>query len=154
MKTARPDIGSSVPDFTLFDGEGVEWTLSKNRGHTVVLLFYPGDDTPVCTRQMCSIRDHWSEYQATGAEILGVSTNSVESHRKFIQKYRLPLRLLSDNERKVSSMFGMRSWIPGRAARGVVVIDREGKLAYRKVQPTSLFRPADDEVLRAIKQAE
>lgn len=103
---------------------------------------------------MCSIRDHWSEYQATGAEILGVSTNSVESHRKFIQKYRLPLRLLSDYERKVSSMFGMRSWIPGRAARGVVVIDREGKLAYRKVQPTSLFRPADDEVLRAIKQAE
>ena len=145
--------GDQVPDFKLKDSDSNDWTLSDQRGRTVVLLFYPGDDTPVCTRQMCSVRDHWSEYQATGAEVVGVSTNTVESHKKFAEKYHLPLRLLSDHDRKVSSMFGMKSWIPGRSARGVVVIDKQGKLAYLKVQPTSLFRPADKDVIAAIKQA-
>jgi len=153
LTNAITEVGSQVPDFTLSDSDGAEWKLSDHRGQTVVLLFYPGDDTPVCTRQMCSVRDHWTEYQATGAEVVGVSTNTVESHKKFAEKYHLPLRLLSDRDRNVSSMFGMRSWIPGRAARGVVVIDKDGKLAYHKVQPTSLFRPADKDVLEAIKQA-
>src|SRR5262249_16680180 len=147
------NVGQVPPDFTLKDGDGNDWTLSQQRGRTVVLLFYPGDDTPVCTKQMCSVRDHWSEYQATGAEVVGVSTNTVESHKKFAQKYHLPLRLLSDQDRRVSSMFGMGSWIPGRSARGVVVIDKEGDLAYHKVQPTSLFRPADKDVLEAIRKA-
>ena len=142
-----------MPDFTLLDSDGAEWRLSDHRGQTVVLLFYPGDDTPVCTRQMCSVRDHWSEYQATGAEVVGVSTNTVDSHKKFAKKYSLPLRLLSDGDRKVSTMFGMKSWLPGRAARGVVVIDKDGRVAYSKVQPSSLFRPADKDVLDAIKQA-
>ena len=153
MNNTITNIGTPVPDFTLHDSDGAEWTLSGHRGQTIVLLFYPGDDTPVCTRQMCSVRDHWSDYQATGAEVVGVSTNTIESHKKFAQKYHLPLRLLSDSDRKVSSMFGMRSWIPGRAARGVVVIDKDAKLAYHKVQPTSLFRPADADVIQAIKQA-
>jgi peroxiredoxin Q/BCP len=153
LNNAITNIGTQIPDFTLLDSDGARWTLSDRVGKTVVLLFYPGDDTPVCTRQMCSVRDHWSEYEATGAEVVGVSTNSVESHKKFAEKYHLPLRLLSDADRKVSSMFGMRSWIPGRSARGVVVIDKEGKVAYQKVQPVSLFRPADADVIEAIKQA-
>jgi len=144
------DIGS---DFTLKDGEGNDWTLSDHRGRTVVLLFYPGDNTPVCTRQMCSVRDHWSEYQATGAEVVGISTDTVESHQGFAEKHSLPLRLLSDPEGKVSAQYGMKSWLPGRSARGVVVIDKEGKIAYSKVQPISLFRPADKDVLEAIAQA-
>ena len=141
-------------DFTLEDGDGVDWTLSDHRGKTVVLLFYPGDNTPVCTRQMCSVRDHWSEYKATGAEVVGISTDTVESHQGFAEKHSLPLRLLSDPDRKVSAQYGMKSWLPGRSARGVVVIDKEGKIAYSKVQPLSLFRPADEDVLSAIKQAQ
>src|SRR5687767_5094245 len=144
-------IGKSAPEFSLNDGDGNNWTLSNYKGHTVVLLFYPGDNTPVCTAQLCSVRDHWSEYQATGAEVVGISTDTVESHKGFAQKNELPLRLLSDPDGKVSAAYGMKSWLPGRSARGVVVIDKEGKIAYSKVQPLSLFRPKDKEVLAAIK---
>ena len=144
------NIGEKASDFTLTDGDGNDWTLSNYKGHTVVLLFYPGDNTPVCTAQLCSVRDHWSEYQATGAEVVGISTDSVESHKGFADKNRLPLRLLSDEGRKVSEMYDMKSWLPGRSARGVVVIDGEGKIAYHKVESLSLFRPADEDVLEAI----
>ncbi len=148
MQTSDP-----APDFTLKDGGGSDWTLSNYKGHTVVLLFYPGDNTPVCTAQLCSVRDHWFEYQATGAEVVGISTDSVESHKGFAEKNELPLRLLSDPDRKVSEMYDMKSWLPGRSARGVVVIDKEGKIAYSKAQAVSLFKPSDDEVLAAIRNA-
>lgn len=143
-------LGSIAPNFTLEDGDGSEWALSNYKGRTVVLLFYPGDNTPVCTAQMCSVRDHWSEYQATGAEVVGISTDTVESHKGFAEKNELPLRLLSDSDRKVSELYDMKSWIPGRSARGVVVIDGDGKVAYHKVQTVSLFKPSDDDVLAAI----
>ncbi len=145
--------GSTAPEFTLTDGNGNDWTLSDQRGKTIVLLFYPGDNTPVCTKQLCSVRDHWSEYQATGAEVVGISTDSVESHDKFAEKHGLPLRLLADTDRKVSEIYDMKSWLPGRAARGVVVIDGDGKIAYHKAQAVSLFKPSDDEVLAAIMAA-
>jgi peroxiredoxin len=145
--------GMGASDFTLKDGDGNDWRLSGHRGKTVVLLFYPGDNTPVCTRQMCSVRDHWSEYQATGAEVVGISTDTVESHEGFAEKHSLPLRLLSDPGGKVSAEYGMKSWLPGRSARGIVVIDKQGHVAYHKVQALSLFRPADEDVLAAIKQA-
>lgn len=147
------NVNEKAPDFTLKDGEGNRWSLSDQKGKTVVLLFYPGDNTPVCTAQLCSVRDHWSEYQATGAEVVGISTDTVESHQGFADKHKLPLRLLSDSDRKVSEMYDMKSWLPGRSARGVVVIDKEGKIAYSKAQSVSLFRPADDDVLAAIKKA-
>jgi peroxiredoxin len=147
------NIGDNASDFTLRDGDGNDWTLSDHRGKTVVLLFYPGDNTPVCTAQLCSVRDHWSEYQATGAEVVGISTDSVESHKGFADKNELPLRLLSDPDRKVSTAYDMKSWLPGRSARGVVVIGKDGKIAYHKAQSLSLFRPADEDVLEAIKSA-
>jgi thioredoxin-dependent peroxiredoxin len=147
-------VGEAAPNFSLKDGDGEEWNLSEQRGKIVVLLFYPGDDTPVCTAQLCSVRDNWSEYQATGAEVVGISTDSAASHKNFADKYSLTLRLLADEKGEVSSLYGMKSWLPGRAARGVVVIDRQGKIAYHKVQPLSLFRPKDDEILKAIRAAE
>jgi thioredoxin-dependent peroxiredoxin len=143
--------GSAAPDFTLPDANGNEWRLSTNVGKTVVLLFYPRDNTPVCTRQLCSVRDHWSDYQETGAEVVAVSSDSVESHKNFAAKHSLPLRLLSDLGGKVSTLYGMNSWVPGRAARGVVVIGKDGKIAYHKVQALSLFKPSNSDVLRAIK---
>jgi len=147
-------IGETAPDFTLKDGDGKDWTLSANRGKTVVLLFYPGDNTPVCTMQLCSVRDHWSEYQATGAEVIGISMDSVESHKGFAEKKQLPLTLLSDNKGDVTAKYDVRSWLPGRSARAVVVIDKEGNIAYRKVEPISLFKPSDADVLAAIRLAQ
>ena len=146
--------GDTAPDFILKDGDGNDWTLSDHRGKVVVLLFYPGDNTPVCTAQLCSVRDHWSEYQATGAEVVGISTDTVESHKGFAEKNQLPLRLLSDADRSVSTQYDMKSWLPGRSARGVVVIDKDGKIVHHKAEAISLFRPKDDDVLAAIKQAE
>src|SRR5687768_3482859 len=148
------NIGDTAPDFTLKDGSGNDWSLSNYKGHTVVLLFYPGDNTPVCTAQLCSVRDHWSEYQATGAEVVAISTDTVESHKDFAEDKKLPLKLLSDPDRKVSEMYDMKSWLPGRSARGVVVIDKQGRIAYHKVQSVSLFKPSDDDVLEAICNAE
>jgi thioredoxin-dependent peroxiredoxin len=147
------NIGDTAPDFTLKDGNGVDWTLSAHKGKTVVLMFYPGDDTPVCTKEMCSVRDHWSDYQATGAEVVGISTDSVESHGKFSSKYELPLTLLSDPDGKVRDLYGANSLIPGRTGRAEFVIDPEGKLAYKKVRPIGLFRPSDDAMLAEIKKA-
>jgi thioredoxin-dependent peroxiredoxin len=147
------NIGDTAPNFTLKDGTGNDWTLNDHKGQTVVLMFYPGDDTPVCTKEMCSVRDHWSEYQATGAEVVGISTDSVESHDKFSAKYELPLKLLSDAEGKVRDLYGAKSLIPGRTGRAEFVIDPDGKLAYQKVRPIGLFRPSDDDVLAAIRAA-
>jgi peroxiredoxin Q/BCP len=150
----KAQVGAASPDFILKDGEGEEWRLSDQRGRVVVLLFYPGDETPVCTKQMCSVRDRWEDYAATGAEVVGISTDSAESHRKFKENHSLPLRLLSDSDRNVSEMFNAKSWLPGRSARAVVVIDADGRLRYNKTQALSLFRPKDDEVLDAIRAAQ
>ena len=147
------NIGDNAPDFTLKDGKGDKWTLSDHRGKVVVLMFYPGDDTPVCTKEMCSVRDHWSDYQATGAEVVGISTDSVESHDKFSSKYDLPLRLLSDENGEVRGLYGAKSLIPGRTGRAEFVIDPAGKLAYSKVRPIGLFRPSDEDILGAIRKA-
>src|SRR3712207_3350017 len=137
-------LGAHAPDFTLKDGDGREWRLSEHRGRVVVLLFYPGDETPVCTKQLCSVRDNWEEYERTGAEVVGVSTDSVESHRSFADRHSLPLRLLSDPGRRVAELYGAKSWLPGRAARAVVVIDAGGRVRHNKAQPLSLFRPKDE----------
>ncbi|HEX3559215.1 MAG TPA: peroxiredoxin [Pyrinomonadaceae bacterium] len=147
-------VGANAPDFTLKDGDGDDWRLSDHRGKTVVLLFYPGDETPVCTRQMCSVRDRWEDYQASGAEVVGVSKDSPESHRAFAEHHSLPLRLLSDADGHVAALYGAKSWLPGRTARAVVVVDAAGRVRHNKAQPLSLFRPKDDEVLAAIRAAQ
>jgi peroxiredoxin Q/BCP len=146
-------IGENAPDFTLKDGDGNDWKLSEQRGKTVVLLFYPGDNTPVCTKQMCSVRDNWEDYAATGAEVIGISTDSAASHKRFAEKYDLPLTLLSDEKGEVIEKYLVKSWLPGRSARAVIVVDKMGIIRHHQVQSLSVFRPKDDEVLKAIGQA-
>ena len=133
------------------DGDGATWRLSDHRGKVVVLLFYPGDETPICTRQMCSVRDRWEDYSATGAEVVGISTNSVQSHKSFAEHHNLPLRLLADTDRKVADIYGAQSLIPGKVARSVFVINRDGLITYRDVRPLGLFRPKDDDTIAAIR---
>jgi peroxiredoxin Q/BCP len=146
--------GSPAPDFALRDGDGAKWRLSEQRPKIVVLLFYPGDETPICTRQMCSVRDRWADYAATGAEVVGLSTNTVDSHKNFAEHHNLPLRLLADSEGKVADAYGARSLIPGKVARSVFVIDRNGVIRYRDVRPLGLFRPRDDDIIQAIRDAQ
>jgi peroxiredoxin Q/BCP len=148
------NLNQPAPDFTLKDGNGDDWRLRDQRGKVVVLLFYPGDETPVCTRQMCSVRNRWDDYQATGAEVVGISTDSIESHRNFAAHHDLPLRLLSDADGKVSVLYGARSLIPGKVARSVFVIDAEGMLRYRDVRPLGLLKPKDEVIISAIREAQ
>jgi peroxiredoxin Q/BCP len=147
-------IGEPAPDFALKDGNGDEWRLSDQRGKVVALLFYPGDETPICTRQMCSLRDRWSDYVKTGAEVVGISSDSVESHKQFAAHHQLPLRLLSDSDGSVSRLYGARSLLPGRVARSVFVIDANGILRFRDVRPIGLFKPKDDDNIAAIRAAQ
>jgi peroxiredoxin Q/BCP len=152
---ANSDVkdGAVAPDFALPDAQGNRWRLSEHRGKVVVLLFYPGDETPICTRQMCSVRDRWEDYAATGAEVIGISTDSVESHKSFAEHHDLPLRLLSDADRKVADLYGANSLVPGKVARSVFVIDADGVIRYRDVRPLGLFRPKDDDTIAAIRAA-
>ncbi|MCI0659744.1 MAG: peroxiredoxin [Acidobacteria bacterium] len=144
-----PNIGQRAPDIDLPDGDGKRWKLSENRGKAVVLIFYPGDETPVCTKQLCSVRDNWSRYQETGAEVVGINTNSVEKHARFAANHQLPLRLLSDSNGNVVRAYKMKNIFAIR--RGVIVIDREGVIRYRKVV-LPIFRPSDEEIITAIKK--
>lgn len=150
----KPNLNSPAPEFSLPDGDGNQWRLADHRGKVVVLLFYPGDETPICTAQLCSVRDRWEDYVATGAEVVGISKDSVESHRKFAEHHELPLRLLSDSNGKVSELYGARSLIPGKVARSVFVIDPEGILRYADVRPLGLFKPKDDTTIAEIRAAQ
>jgi peroxiredoxin Q/BCP len=148
------NLNSPAPEFSLPDGEGNQWRLSDHRGKVVVLLFYPGDETPICTAQLCSVRDRWEDYVATGAEVVGISKDSVESHRKFAEHHELPLRLLSDLNGEISELYGARSLIPGKVARSVFVIDPEGILRSADVRPLGLFKPKDDATIAEIRAAQ
>ena len=152
-ESSGASVGSQAPDFTLPDGQGQQWRLSAHRGKTVVLLFYPGDETPICTKQLCSVRDRWEDYSATGAEVVGISTNNVESHKSFAENHSLPLTLLADVDRKVIEAYDVESWLPNRTARSVVVIDPQGIVRFREVHRIGLIRPKDDKIIEAIKMA-
>ena len=153
-KQSSAHLNALAPDIALPDADGRVWRLSDHRGKVVVLLFYPGDETPICTRQLCSVRDRWEDYVATGAEVVGISTDSLESHRKFAEHHDLPLLLLSDFDGKASELYGARSLIPGKVARSVFVIDANGVLRYSDIRPLGLFRPKDDATLEAIRAAQ
>jgi thioredoxin-dependent peroxiredoxin len=144
-------LGQAAPAVELPAQDGQTWRLSEHRGQVVVLLFYPADETPVCTKQLCSVRDHWSEYQQTGAEVVGINTDAVEKHRRFAERHELPLPLLSDADGQVVKAYDMKNLFGTK--RGVVVIDGAGIVRFvRTVMP--LFRPTDDEVLTAIGKAQ
>ena len=98
--------GDQAPDFELADQDGTIHRLSDYAGQTVVLYFYPRDDTPGCTKQACSLRDDMSEISDEGAVVLGVSTDSAESHQKFRAKYELNFPLLVDAEAEVATRYG------------------------------------------------
>jgi peroxiredoxin Q/BCP len=100
------DVGDIAPSFSLPDGAGGTLDSASLAGKTWVLYFYPRDDTPGCTKEACSFRDHWADLQARGIVVLGVSGDSVASHAKFAKKYSLPFPLLADTDHAVSVAWG------------------------------------------------
>ncbi|MGQ0543490.1 MAG: peroxiredoxin [Blastocatellia bacterium] len=96
-------VGSESPDFILKNETGGDWRLADHRGNVVVLLFYPRNETLVCTKQLCAVRDHWGKYIETKAEIVGISPAEPADHAAFAEKYSLPIPLLADPERAVTT---------------------------------------------------
>lgn len=152
VSSNNPTIGEPCPEFELHDHKGNLWKSKDCRGKVVVLLFYPKDETPVCTKQLCSLRDTWQDYQETGAEVVAISVGSVHSHQAFAQRHQLPIRLLADEHGAVTRCFGLKSWISSASQRAVIVIDADGIIRYRKTW-WPISRPKDQEILVAIQLA-
>lgn len=126
--------GSPAPDFTLpawADGAATTLTLSAQRGRPLVLAFYPGDDTPVCTRQLCAYQDDLSLLSDVGATLWGISTQDVGSHERFAAKRGLTFPLLSDVDKSVHRAYGAAG-ILGLTRRAALVIDARGDLAWQR----------------------
>lgn len=146
--------GQAAPDFELPDQTGAQVRLSQFRGQAaVVLFFYPKDDTTGCTIEACTFRDEMPRFDAMGAKIIGVSSDSSESHARFAGKYDLPFSLLADKGGRVRKMYGatglLMGLIPGRVT---YVIDREGVIRHVFSSQTA-FRGHIEEALRALPKA-
>ena len=123
-------VGDRAPDFALPDRTGKTVHLSDFRGKPIVLYFYPKDDTPGCTKESCTFRDQYQDFQDAGAEVIGVSSDSAESHEKFATKYRLPFVLLSDRGGATRKLYGVPSTLGVLPGRVTYVIDREGTVRH------------------------
>lgn len=147
--------GMKAPDFKLKNQDGETISLKDYKGKNVVLYFYPKDNTSGCTKEACNFRDEFPKFKNLDAVILGVSPDSVASHKKFAQKYDLPFTLLSDEEKKVLGEYGVwkEKSMYGKKYMGVerttVIIDENGKI--KKIFPKVKVDGHNDEVLEALK---
>ena len=120
-------IGDKIPSFTSIDSKGNSFDIKEYIGKPLVIYFYPKDDTPGCTIQACTFRDKYEDFKALGAEVIGISSDSLKSHQKFASRYKLPFILLSDFDKKIRLQFGVPNdflgLIPGRST---YVIDKKG----------------------------
>jgi peroxiredoxin Q/BCP len=140
LKADMPKVGDKAPDFSAAASDGTTVHLKDYVGRAnIVLYFYPKDDTPGCTKEACGIRDTFDEFKGLNAVVFGVSFDSVESHKKFIAKYKLPFVLLADTDKKVARAYGVATDSSPVASRVTFVIDRGGKIAYvnPKVNPAT-----------------
>lgn len=145
-------VGDQAPTFQATSDTGETVSLSDYIGKSsVVLYFYPKDETPGCTKEACSFRDSWDELSRLGAVVLGVSSDSVESHRAFRERHRLPFTLLSDPDKRIRSLYGVRGLlIPPRVT---FVIGKDGRIVHvysSQLEPEAHVK----EAVRALQNAE
>lgn len=137
-------VGDAAPDFTLAATGGESMTLSTLRGHPVVLVFYPGDDTPVCTKQLNSYNDGLDQFVELDATVLGISAQGMDSHEKFSGKHGFNFPLLADTDKSVAGLYGTLGPL-GFPRRSVFIIDREGVVRYAHRAIAGLtYRPVDE----------
>jgi peroxiredoxin Q/BCP len=146
-------VGDRAPAFTLPSTGGTPVSLSDYAGRPVVLVFYPGDDTPVCTKQLNSYNDDLAQFEALDAQVLGISAQSVDSHEKFAGKHGFKFPLLADTDKAVAGAYGTLGPI-GFPRRSVFIVDAEGVVRYAHRAIAGLtFRPVSElvEVLGSLK---
>jgi peroxiredoxin len=145
-------VGDTAPDFTLPGTGGRSYTLSEFRGHPVVVVFYPGDNTPVCTKQLNAYTGDIGQFEAVGAQVLAISPQSVDSHEAFSAKHGFKFPLLADADKKVAGQYGTLGPL-GYPRRSVFVVDASGIVRYAHRAIAGLtFRPVD-ELVRAVEAA-
>lgn len=144
-----PQIGQPAPDFELPADDGSLFRLSAQRGRRLLLVFYPGDETPVCTAQLCEYRDGMDEYRELGVDVIGISRDDAESHRRFKQKRMLPFTLLTDADLAVAKAYGAAGLMGMK--RAVFLVDEQGLLHWAHVEALALFRRSHEELLAAVR---
>jgi len=144
------ELGATAPDFTLRDENEAELSLSALRGQRLVLVFYPGDDTPVCTRQLCDYRDGVEQFQGQGARVIGISRDDAASHRRFKERHGLPFTLLSDPDLAVAKAYGAAG--PLGMKRAVFLIDEAGTIRYAQIESLALFRRRREELIKELQR--
>jgi len=144
-------VGDQAPDFEL-DGTEGRFRLSDHRGERVVLLFYPGDFTAVCTKQFCSYAERAEDMSSLGATVVGISAQDVDSHMKFVNEKGIPVPLLADTDKKVAKSYGASAPVVG-TRRAVFIVDEEGKLAYKHVHALGLDFQTVDDIREALANA-
>ena len=138
-----PQVGDEAPDFRL-DSTRSEIRLSERLAHgPVLLVFYPGDDTPVCTRQLCDYRDNLSVFSDLGVEVIAVNSQSLASHREFAEKHGLPFALVSDPKRETCAAYGALGLL-GMTRRALFLIGDDGRVLYRRVDLPIFRRTAEE----------
>jgi peroxiredoxin Q/BCP len=145
-------VGDRAPAFTLPASGGGQVSLGDYAGKPVVLVFYPGDDTPVCTKQLNSYNNDVDEFEALDAQVLGISAQSVESHRRFAEKHGFKFPLLADTDKAVAASYGTLGPL-GFPRRSVFIVDGEGVVRYAHRAIAGLtFRPVSElvQALRAL----
>ena len=145
-----PQVSEKAPELTAEDDHGKVFDLADYRGERVLLVFYPGDDTPVCTRQLCDYRDGIEAFAGLGVTLVGISPDDADSHQAFRQKHDLPFILLSDPELEIAERYGVKSWTGGMK-RGVFLVDERGIIQYSHVESVAVFRRRREELLEAIR---
>ena len=145
-------VGDKAPDFTLPGTGGRDHSLSEHLGQPVVLVFYPGDDTPVCTRQLNSYNDELAQFEKVGAKVLAISSQDVASHEDFAARHGFGFPLLADTEKKVAALYGALGPL-GFPRRSVFVVDAAGTIRYAHRAVAGLtFRPVE-ELIAAVEAA-
>ena len=143
-------VGDAAPDFTLPGTGGQEYTLSSYRGHPVVVVFYPGDNTAVCTTQLKSYTADFDEFEGVDAQILAISPQDVKSHEGFSSKHGFKFPLLADTDKKVGDAYGVLGPV-GFYRRSVFVVDREGIVRYAHRAVAGLTYRKTDEIVSAVR---
>jgi peroxiredoxin Q/BCP len=147
----HPHAGEPAPDFTLSGVPAGAYHLQEQRGKVVVLAFYPGDFTPVCSRQLQSYEEQRQKLVETGATFWAISTDGLEKHERMAKSYALSFPLLADEGAQVAALYGVRS-LMGSAKRSVFVIDQDGVVRYRHDEPLSLSYRSVDDILKVLAE--
>ncbi len=147
-------VGDKAPPFTLLDANGQQHSLTDSLVQgPVMLVFYPGDFTPVCTKQLCSYRDDYSSFQAYGIQILGISSDPVEKHQAFHARKSFPFAILSDPDCKVIDQYcGTSRLTPGRSRRANFVVSKDGMVRYAHIERVAVFFRKSEGVLSAVER--